>query len=411
MSRSAIILPDKSFDLKVFERIVDIVTVKYGEDILYFTLQTLNYNFQENVIELNNNHITQNILDNYKRKFNIARIIIMRNNDNTNPPLSWENDLEFPFYRPLDYGIQGIRPVGNSYYYDIIYQKENIFKTLNSNEVLNNTIFYPYQFFQNINFLGNINCFGFRGDYTYSANDKLVIITGGSGCFDLCSKKEDTLYFKLEKKLKYVNKNFKVINFCMPGHVLNDHISSYQLFIRRMNPYLIISYDGVNDFLNGIRNDSFLIEKYALNYSNVYENIAKQINKSELTDGFCSFKEVAKAYLKRKIQFQEMVESNKGYFLSILQPFLYSKSGYSKEELNSQISKFTEAYQMISKGYEFLYTLKINNKLNNFLDMHGMFKKFDHKSTLFNDTIYQFSNCNDIIVEMIIEKLNEKELI
>jgi len=408
---TALILPDNGFSKNYYLRIKDVINEKFNESIILFALdrnKNLYKEFEVHYITTTNEqvYLTKDYLLELIREFNLNRFVLMRKENNTNSNISWEQ-INFPFYRDIDGGQSGIRPVNNSYIYEKNREINKTFSKINNKALLDDTRmhFFPYNYFQNVDDISKVDQFGFRINQKIDKTKKLIIILGGSGSHDLNAIDNETITTQLNNLL---NPKYQVLNYSLPGYVLLNEMILYILMIKKLKPYMVITYDGVNDFLNGIQNDKKLVTNYNLNYTHYLEKVASKIYGKNTSSNLCAtIEDVVISYIERKKQFEELLNNDGVKFISILQPLVYSKSSLSQQEIDTQTNTFLDIYKKIPDAYQLLNNLDIENHL----DLHKIFSQFDDTYTLFSDSIYQLPLANKFIAKEISYFLANRNLI
>ncbi len=380
---TGILLPDEYFNIKRIDIILKTIKDRFNDKVIFFSFDFLEFKEINSIkIKTKNQKIyfKKEKFIKFIKKYTLDRLVITKRDDDNNPDFTWDS-IEFPIYRDVYCSKCGLRSVNRSE----VYEKNN-FNPLFSgdNEWMQ---LYPYNYFHSVQDITQIDNYGFRKQ-KIDKSKKLIIIVGGSGGFDLCSLKKETFYYKLNK---LVGKKYQVINFSLPGYVLLNQYFLYILYLQKLNPYMIISYDGVNDFLNGLKNDESLL-KYNINYTNSLHNFSEKIYNKNNIYKCASLEQIAQAYSQRKQQFFEVVSSNKIKFISILQPLVYSKQSLSEKEIKTKDENLTKIYQQIQDGYDLLPKFDFPH-----LNLHKEFNKFNGTDTLFYKEIYQLSNANQFI--------------
>jgi len=407
---TAIILPDYKFNQDNYERIKDVLIKKFNDRIVLFALdvsKNLYKEFNVHLLSTNEKHLflSKEVLISLIDKYSLNRIVIMRRGDDTNPNIQWEK-INFPFYRDINGGESGIRPVDNSHLYEKERNTHKIFSRSTTDTILNDTRMqlFPYTYLQEVNDVSKIDQFGFRLNDEVNKNKKLIILLSGSGGHDLNATDDETITAQLKDLLP---DEYQLLNYSLPGFVFLNEMILYLLIIKKLNPFMVIAYDGVNDFLNGIQNDEILVKKYNLNYTHYLEKIASKLYNKESKHNCPNMEDIAKSYIERKKQFDELLRNDNIKFISVLQPLVYSKSKISEKEKKLQKKDFLSIYERIPQGYNYLDNIEVQHYLN----LHKIFNKFDDKDTLFVDSIYQLPLANKYIAQEIAEFLKHRKLI
>lgn len=391
-----LVLPDK-FDLFHFNRVYTVVKYYFKKDILIATNRK-NFKFYKKIF--NNYELLMLPSSKITRKFlndmNIFSVVVMKNSDDTNSSIEWEDNNKVVFYKDIFLGYGGLRSIGNinNKIQKKFFESSYIFNQITSN-IEHSFIFFPYGYLVRYNRFNDINEFGFRikvnqRDIENRKTDhKLVVILGGSAAFSLFSPYENSFSNLLEDRLnKNLINKYSVLNFSSPSFSVIDSIMTYILHIQRLNPDIVISFDGFNDLFYGYGSNKKFLEEYNIYYNFEYTEF---INAS-IENGFNNkIEKIIEAYIKNKKLLSNLVNKDGGIFLSVLQPILYSKKELSSIE-NKLFKMFKNRlyeniYEKIKNDYDIL-SKKIGNSFEYCLNLHEIFKKFDDKITLFGDLVH-----------------------
>lgn len=292
--------------------------------------------------------------------------------------------------------------------------------------------YWPYGYlFRHVKW-GGINELGFRNEFNFDEVDKKfsnfykIGFFGGSTGFDVLVKKEDTLVYKLEKKLNRENiikekfGQVKIINFSQPGNMLLNQIINYIQFAQLSKLNMVISHNPANDYATSLMNDPVLVKKYKIGYVDILEAFSRKIHDADDIEIDCIYMDVnskdfkpvdsktspevvIESYLFRIKQFQNIVESQKQVFISGYQPFVYSKKNLSineKEKLKNYNMYYSKIYSKIPILYE-IFEKKFKHQIRNmnFLNLHNEFENLDNKVDHFGDVVHLLEAGNEVSAE------------
>ncbi len=399
------VLPDK-FDFFHFQRVYYVVKYYFRKDILISCWKE-NFEFYKKIF--NNCELliipSRKITKKFLKDLNIFSVVIMRNYNDTNSSIEWEENNEVVFYKDIFLGYGGLRSVGNinNKVQKKFFESSFIFNRLIST-IEHSYIFFPYSYIVRYNRFNDINEFGFRIDVNLedikrrNKDHKVVVILGGSASFSLFSTYENSFANIFEKLLnKNFNYKFSVLNFSSPSFSVIDSITTYILHIQKLNPDIVISFDGFNDLFYGYNINEKLLEMYSIYYNFEY---AKFINAPIENSDNNNVEILIKAYIKNKKLLSNLVKKDGGIFISVLQPILYSKKELStiEKKLFKMFKNklYENIYKKIKKDYEIL-SIRTGNNFENFLNLHDVFKKYDKNYTLFGDIVH-FIDDGEVIV-------------
>lgn len=408
----ALILPDDNFNIENYHRLLDQINYffrKENFELIHYCIESSCEYYKEKNINTRNLPLNKNgicyIQDSDCFFGQISDIVVMKDYFNNNPSFQWKLK-NINVYKDEFFGYGGLRLVSGKHKV-----RENIFFKIHNNK--SEYVYSPYSFMFQRDFFNDTDELGLRNEYELKtlckrdANHKVIAIFGGSAVFDINTIKSFSNI--LEEKLNKNGRNkYTVLNFGLCGGVLLNSIMLYTMYLWEVNPDIVISYDGFNDFLNGQFADTFLQKKYDLNYTSIYEEWARALN-SNFNDYHpnrinTSSDIIIKSYYQRKIEFQEMIRNRDKMFISVLQPFIYSKKKISKEEKrlwafikNSDIE--LAAYNIKVLYVKYLHYLSEKKGLYNTLDLHNVFSKFDSNDSLFADIVHTLPLGSEIIAK------------
>jgi len=296
------------------------------------------------------------------------------------------------------------------------YNEYCIFNKLSENSTYGYN-FFPYGYLFRYPKWGTINSLGFRSGYELSDIKAirreifLVEFYGGSTGFDILVSDHETIAARIEKLLNEnatelgINRPVVVLNLSQPGNVILNHILNFTLYGYALDPDIIISHGGFNDFLSGMVSDHALLRDHAITYQDTMESWARFLHQSKHTIPLDNADEsnkcfmpvdmksypplVVNAYAERLAQFKTYADSVNATFVSGLQSCLYSKQSISAEE-----TKFTKSYQQYyKKPYMAIRScfdlasevLTSGDKYGVHIDIHKYFYSLKSMDTHFGD--------------------------
>jgi len=410
MDNIGIILPLNRVKKSRFKRLEKLVKYffKKVNNIYYFSLSKTSKKFYQKLgvktAVLKYNSIFDN--ENFLLNKNIKNLVIIRDDTNQNPPFAWKlNNINV--FKEIMFSYGGLRLVSGTRG-----KKGSFFHNLTEEGY----VFFPYTFLIKQNVFNDDNSLGFRikEDFLkYKNRDKnhiVIAIFGGSGAYDLVNI---TPFSKIiEKKLnKLTDKKITVLNFAISGGIIINEIIAYHLFAYKINPDIVISYNGFNDFIMGQYNDSELLQNQ-IPYNPIYEEFANKVynNKNNSTmliknNAFI----IVDSYLQKLKEFEKLVTNRGKTFISVLQPFINSKQELSKMEKYYKTINRLEQYEQGINNLNIIYNkyLKIKNKTKYFIDIHTYFKQFNHKQTLFADNVHTMPKGSSLIANRLVKYLKE----
>jgi lysophospholipase L1-like esterase len=204
--------------------------------------------------------------------------------------------------------------------------------------------------------VGPVNEFGFRipPDYRKYAvrarGHKLAVVLGGSAAFSYYCRPEEMFASRLEAKLNATlaesggNTRFTVLNFGMHDNVVMQEMLTYMLFVHELKPDFVLVHDGHNDIYYGVQDDPYLLNHFDVIYQRYSEEWSKLLHKTSdlTTPDLYSIahdalqlnlpQNIIRVYMKRKRQFEHMVQSDGGTFIWGVQPLHCSKGRLSERE-------------------------------------------------------------------------------
>jgi len=310
------------------------------------------------------------------------------------------------------------------------YNSHNIFNRLSDSSEYG-FYFFPYGYLFRYPKWGTINNLGFRTPHDLADLLKhrdeyfLVQFFGGSTGFDILVPDHETIASRIES---FMNKNLDrlgiqkqviVLNLSQPGNVLLNHISNFTLYGFKLRPDMIISHHGFNDVVSGLISDHRLLKELDITYPDITESWSRFLHQTthpiNLDHGdessprfrpvdFASFPNlVVKSFVERVSQFCAYSCSIDAFFLSGLQPALYSKQRHSPLE-ETYISNYKTYYKKIYSAVEYSFDLASEHLSSRsdcgvLVDIHSKFKQLSPDTTHFGDTCHLLSEGNEVVAE------------
>jgi hypothetical protein len=192
--------------------------------------------------------------------------------------------------------------------------------------------------------------FGHRFNYEMKTlerrppHHKVINLYGGSSVNSIFCLPDETGSTVLERILNnYCRDNgieltFTVLNFGIPSGAILSQMQSYILFSPRVKPDIVVSLDGHNDLIAGLRGNAKLTNDYYITYSGHSEHWLRNATRSEQVpveyvddssqepaDYQGNPRSSVKAYWKRKEQFMRFVNAEGADFVWALQPLQFGR--------------------------------------------------------------------------------------
>lgn len=277
----------------------------------------------------------------------------------------------------------------------------------------NGAVFFPFSFMHKKNAEIDKSEFGFRLPENWQnlknreENHLCIALFGGSAAYDYFSEIGERFTDLIGAKLNSYfggDKKITVLNFGSPGYVLMNEIAAFVMYCDVINPDIVISHTGFNDFVFGQITDLSMQMKYNINYNPVYEfwsAVYHDKNYNECKNVLMpkvSAPIVIKSFLFRIRQFKNLVENvYDSKFIFGLQPYLFGKTKVSGEESRS----FQETK---NKQYSFLYNQlgKLYSELSINIDfeyenLNNLFSERFSGLTCFFDIVHQNKEANTVL--------------
>jgi len=315
------------------------------------------------------------------------------------------------------------------------YAEKHIFNKLSKSSEYGH-YFFPYTYLSRYPKWSTMNEMGFRcKENVYEIrkiypNHIIITLFGGSTGYSILVPDKDTFAMQLEEKLnsdsdllKISQKKFKVVNLSQRGNLVLNQIFNYILFCHKLKPEIVISHNGDNDLVMGQINDSTLISKYDIGYSEILESWARKIHKTDieinydhsdhLSENFQpltsknSFRDVIEAYISRIKQFANIVQSNNTFFISGFQPWLISKSKLTPFE-KSKLDNYKPYYKQIYNNVNILcemFCKTYENKKLDILNLHRIFEQLGDEESHFGDVCHTLSPGDRVIANQYYKKI------
>lgn len=229
------------------------------------------------------------------------------------------------------------------------------------------------------------------------------------------SDDSETLAFKLQE-LENVHKNPKIIlNFGITGFTLYEQFLLYSSLIYSLKPEIVVTVFFGVDILSGKVSCEMLLEQHAIfyggsllekDYRDMTQSVAPmryQFLQTEEKPVLNNDEILLQALQMRLSQFNAMVTSYGGKFYPILNPLLFCKKEWSKEEKESHLATFQN---FVNIGYE--DDLQITELMKTFKTIPRDFMLYDgndalrdSKETLFSDFIHLTPKGNEKFAQYI----------
>lgn len=286
--------------------------------------------------------------------------------------------------------------------------------------------YFPYGYLFRCVGLGPINGFGFRiadnpGQMeTRPTNHKVIAVFGGSSAWSLDCLYDEMFSAVLERLLterlaeRGSDVKVTVLNFGQHGNVVLNEILTYTLFCNRLRPDIVLAHDGFNDLAYGMATDPTLLLQ-GLCYQFNLEAWAGLLHDTMPTaePGAPAVKReprnapqtVIRAYIRRKQQFQRLVEADGGRFVWGLQPTMESKAALSASEqaFVSRVLPSEDPVEPIMALMKDLYEMMLANvpllRQVDFVNFHQEFAKYGADRTLFADKMHTTPDGDRVIAE------------
>lgn len=286
---------------------------------------------------------------------------------------------------------------------------------------------FPYGYLYRYPGMGPLNPFGHRieGPFRHlaqrGADHKLVAVFGGSAAWDMFALPSETFCSKLEAQLNRFGQalahplRFTVLNFAQHGNVVLNEMLTYLMLVDDLHPEVVLAHDGFNDLLYGSTTDPKLLADWDITYQNNLEAWSQLLHgtRGKVTTQGAEFpyqpvnlpQAIIGAFLRRKLQFHDLVTARGGQFVWATQPFMQSKQALSPEELVAQRSGVgaAAAFKVIFSKMPFLYDqlqkVQLPERVRLVLDFHREFSAFGADRTLFCDVVHQNALANGFIAE------------
>ncbi len=174
-------------------------------------------------------------------------------------------------------------------------------------------------------------------------NHKVVAMYGGSSVNSVFCLHEEMASAVLEAELNGHCRRagrdlrFSVLNFGLPSAGVLAQLQSYLMFSPMLRPDLVVSLDGINDLIAGVRGDPGLTSQYCVTYSGMAEPLANRFyGRGAAETGYVRDdlgpvryqggpKASVRAYWVRKQQFMTVVHGEGGRFVWALQPLAFDR--------------------------------------------------------------------------------------
>ncbi|RUT50332.1 SGNH/GDSL hydrolase family protein [Campylobacter fetus] len=138
--------------------------------------------------------------------------------------------------------------------------------------------------------------------------------------------------------------NYTVLNLGINGSTLFEQINIYNALFYTIKPEFVLTVFGGAEYIEAFVQDQILLKRHSIIYAAMNnETTAKELYKSDLpihSDFVYTIKKrfnpensvICKALYERLIQFYNIVNSNNGKFIALLQPFAIKKINLDEDE-------------------------------------------------------------------------------
>ncbi|MEE2998510.1 MAG: hypothetical protein VX693_01190 [Pseudomonadota bacterium] len=281
--------------------------------------------------------------------------------------------------------------------------------------------------------------FGHRFDYDMKAlerrpaNHKVINMYGGSSVNSIFCLPDETGSAALERTLNnHCQKNgidltFTVLNFGIPSGAILGQMQSYILFAPRLQPDIVVSLDGHNDLIAGLRGNAKLTNDYYITYSGHSEHWLRNAIRSEEVpaeyvddsslgpvDYQGNPRSSVKAYWKRKEQFMRFVNADCADFVWALQPLEFGRQLLEEEEAGrpyqSPAAGKINVYSALMNMYEIIRNRYLPPEECLSLNLHEIFAKRTDTDIIFADNCHLTPDGEEVLGRQLAQLIIDQSL-
>ncbi|GLR80789.1 SGNH/GDSL hydrolase family protein (plasmid) [Azospirillum oryzae] len=240
---------------------------------------------------------------------------------------------------------------------------------------------------------------------------KVVACYGGSAAWGWECLPHQVWTALLEERLNARSRSvgsplrFTVLNFAGPGHVVLHQIFTHILHAHRLNPDVVITFDGINDLFDGQLCDPSLVGPHDIVYQEAQELWAQILHQSHdrarvfppETDGpwraVNQPMTVLRAYVARARQFRRMAEGMGAHFIWGVQPVVSSKAALSPEFEKDYLDRHADhrlesIHDNCRRMLDILSREATASDREAMVDHHALFRRFGAEDWLFWDSCH-----------------------
>lgn len=294
--------------------------------------------------------------------------------------------------------------------------ERHVFSRMGTRNFRGAAYFFPYNGFYtgHPSAFGPIDEFGFRNAHDRAGLEKrgpehvVIAVFGGSTVWSPCCLQPETFCSVLEDRLcaELSGKNgiskVSVVNFGISGHTVINEMFTWLLFCHKLRPEIVIAHDAFNDLANGVQTDPYLLNRNDMTYMAALERWGQRLMGAAhvpLTQSSdpgamiripSSPQAVVRAYLTRKRQFSDLVESSGATFLWGTQPAWFGKSAAPAEvekfaKIRALSGHLDPMYRALPQLYDMIRSVISQSKISHVIDVHAAFGKLTAEDDVFVD--------------------------
>ncbi len=291
---------------------------------------------------------------------------------------------------------------------------------------------FPYGYLMRNLGTGRVNSYGFRIPFDYlplvsrPREHTIIAVFGGSSTFSLYSPDTTSFPEVLQDTLNTWcrdtgrNRQFTVLNFGVPGHVVIHEMLTFLLFAAKIRPDIVIAHDGFNDIHYALASDEVLLKEHDLTYPTNLETWSyvlhgssgppaygatirapevhghEPTNARSLNVGI----DAARAYVARKRQFKTVAEGLGCRFIWGVQPYFGSKNALTEREAyGSQDYRdtFPREADILPGIIDLLSKRTVHDAGSVVVDLHAALGRRSTTETLFADHVHTLPRGDAVI--------------